>query len=332
MYYRLSDIIFFGFGVTEREDFIMKLLKFTGAAVLLLLLAGCSTGYWREKCVERARVFVLDRTKDFSQTQRDYIRYAPPYFIQEPIIRRDSNATDISKKDIIHTCIVWDKIPGLNYAIMVFGVSEGRMFDWYPCQMIRRKFIPPYSSRNTAVKLSVRYVMDNLLYLSDDQRNRIRFAPPSDIRTDFVLSQEKLDYMREENKLPPDPVITSEMTEEQKEKLQRQQWSFVWDTDDPNKKVVVTGICGYRFGGFRPITGLVRTVEDIHKHTVTEAEEKKILKEEIAKEEKAEAENKSDSLMSDKKELAPVIKEAEELTVDEIVSGFKDAEKKSSKK
>jgi hypothetical protein len=41
-----------------------------------------------------------------------------------------------SKKDVVQTCVVWANPDQENTFIMVSGVSERRLDDWYPIRLV----------------------------------------------------------------------------------------------------------------------------------------------------------------------------------------------------
>ena len=169
----------------------MKMRLLGIAALLLVALAlfsgGCQTdGYYMAQAVERARKYALSELKDLPETQRDYIRYAPPEIMESLVFQREKDGSLDSRRNLVQKCVVW-KVPGLDYCIVVFGVSSMRMNDWYPCQLIKKRFVAADGGFELARKNAVIYAMDHFTYLSDDERNRIRFTDPQPLVTDFPL-------------------------------------------------------------------------------------------------------------------------------------------------
>jgi len=239
----------------------MKFLYVFVSILSIFVLSSCNTpDYYRAKAVEKARDFAIPRLRDLQETQLDYIRYSSPVLMESEIfIRYQTDNKSPSKNDIYQTCIVWD-VPGLDYSIVIFGVSERRMDDWTPERVIRKKFNTLTAARDESVRLSVEYAMNNMLYLSDEMRNRVRFSPPKDYFTDFEVNVDKY-------------KTTKKMTRREKDldayrKTQQKQRSFVWDTDEENEKIVISGFCIDNFDGWIVITGLVRSKADLEEHIV----------------------------------------------------------------
>lgn len=240
---------------------IMRWFLFIFLAVLPLLLVSCkSADYYKARAVERARNYAIPRLRDLDESQIDYVRYAPPVVMDAEVFRRYmTDDKTAAKNDIYQTCVVWN-VPKLDYSVIVFGVSERRLNDWYPNRVIRKKFLPLDYKKAEASKVAVDYVLDNMLYLSDELRNRIRFAPPVILRTDFELDIDK--------NLPK-----RKMTRKEKDALAIKrkhivQYSFVWDTFDQEEKVVVSGVSYEGMDEWEVLSGLVRKTAELDKHTL----------------------------------------------------------------
>ena len=240
---------------------IIRLFFFIFLTALPLLLASCkSTDYYKAKVVERARGYAIPRIRDLDQSQIDYVRYAPPLIMDAEVFRRYmTDERTPAKNDIYQTCVVWN-IPRLGYSIIVFGVSERRLNDWYPNRVIRKKFIPPDYKKIEATKTAVDYVLNNMLYLSDELRNHVRFAPPLILKTDFQLD---IDKNRPKGK----------MTRKEKDTLAIRkkhlvQYSFIWDTSDPEEKVVVSGVSYEAMDAWEVLSALVRKSSELNEHTL----------------------------------------------------------------
>jgi hypothetical protein len=242
----------------------------------ILVLSSCQTqDYYRAKAVEKARKFAIPRLRDLKETQLDYIRYSPPVLMDSEIFTRyQTNDKSVAKNDIYQTCIVWD-VPGLDYSIVIFGVSERRMDSWVPERLIRKKFHTAEAARDAAVALSVEYAMNNMLYLSDEMRNRIRFSPPRDYRTKFELDSDKFKTKKK--------LTRREKDVDAYKKSLHKQYSFVWDTDNENEKIVISGFSMEKFDGWVAITGLVRSKAELEEYTFTHEELEKEKAENEAK-------------------------------------------------
>lgn len=146
------------------------LLAGTFAAAILLLNAGCNTdpavsgsidedifsriyrNIWYEKpfytddAIEKARRYAIENLKDLSEDTVHEIEFTRPQIYQRKLFSRA--ARESSRRDISETWIVW-KIPdsdGQN--VVVFGVGQSRLDDWYPVRAVIKKFEP--TEDNTA--------------------------------------------------------------------------------------------------------------------------------------------------------------------------------------
>ena len=95
-------------------------------------------------------------------------------------------ATATSRSQI---CVTW-MIPEKTDVYMVFGISTGRMWDWYPNRLIRKTFTPPDLSRIAAISAAREFVRNNLYYdLSARELNAVRFENPRILRGKPAVEQ-----------------------------------------------------------------------------------------------------------------------------------------------
>ncbi len=234
------------------------------AMVLLLVLAcsACRTDY-TDEAVERAREFALERTKDLTEPQRNYIRYATPE-IQENVIfeyfpmmpeeyGHITRAPEFSpmkspRDDFMRANFVWNP-PGLGSSVVVIGNGDRAMQFWEPLKLIYKSSVPVKAAYKAAWTAAVMYVMNNMLYLSAEERNRVRFSEAEVVRTRFNLKYatdtEKADSSDWENYL--------KSLEGDKDKYQ---YSLVWKGDKPGEYIVVTGFSGPELAGWTPLSGM----------------------------------------------------------------------------
>jgi hypothetical protein len=248
------------------------LLCIIGAAAMALFLVSCeSDSYYMARAVERARKYALRRTRDLDEVTRNHIRYAPPTLKETSIFTRQFSATE-SKHNIVQTCIIWAP-PSLDYDIVVFGASERRLDDWYPEQLIRKRFVPLDSNKTEAQLEAVKYAMNNMLYLSNQAKNRIRFSEPRIIVSEFALYDPKIQqalkrsYKDYEKKLKKVKEYLAKLKKD-KEKDHFVQTSFVWDSDEKGEKAVVTGLGGVDFSDWLPITATLRKDKEVNEKTL----------------------------------------------------------------
>ncbi len=224
------------------------------AALTVAGLVSCkSREYYKEQAVEDARAFALDNLRDLTPIQRNFIRYNKPDLYAETYMGRDffTETKPVGGNDFCQMCAVW-RVPGDKIPIIVFGPSDHGIRGWTPTRVVRRQFRTKDVARESAIKNAMLYTMNNLLFLQDSDRNRVRFSPPEVFITDFPLD------VQGRNKNLQEAV-----------KDARTQVSFVWPSDEGGKKIVVSGMCGPDFEGFMTVTGLLRTPEELKSHTVT---------------------------------------------------------------
>ncbi|OGV50770.1 MAG: hypothetical protein A2X49_12190 [Lentisphaerae bacterium GWF2_52_8] len=245
---------------------MMRLLTRTLlVAAATLMLAACALDY-EEIAAKRARNYALEYTKDIPETKRDYIRYTEPGIRLVALMRVESEEGK-SKDDLVQACFVW-KIPGYEEDLVVSGVSERRLAGWYP---VRASFITPDpldKNKAVAIDSAVHYVMNKMLYLSDTERNRVRFALPVVVSTSFALSLKEEEGDKDEKRIPWMDWKLSKEKEKKKKDKPKVQNSFVWDGDKPGSKIVVSGVGEFDFLNWMPSTGQLINAQELEQNTV----------------------------------------------------------------
>jgi hypothetical protein len=227
-------------------------LLFAGASIFL---ASCqSDDYYREQAVISARKYVLKNSKDLDVLQQEYIRFNKPVIMAENILGDYAN----QKKSIMggetsQICIAW-VVPGEKDAFVVFGTSDNRLFNWSPYRLIRKTYQTREFHRITAFDNAAKYAMNNMLYLSTEQRNRVRFGVPQIVKTKFPL-----DF---------DPMGTRKPEEVAQLKALPLQISFAWESFTKGRKIVVCGVGGAEFAGWIPIFGQEMEDGDLNRNSV----------------------------------------------------------------
>ncbi len=222
--------------------------------VMQFIGAGCrSTDYHRDAAVQRARKFLLEEEQDLTVLQREYVRYNKPLILAQDILGKYSNhRSSVLSTALSQICVAWI-IPEQEDAYLVFGVSGNNLWDWSPNRLIIKKFTQPDRKRLTAVQSAMLYAMNNMLYLSTEQRNRIRFGVPEIITTNFIV-----DY--------------SAMGENSPQKIESlkamKQTTFVWKSLEPDKKIVVVGLGASDLGGWQPVFGQEIVDAELNDHKV----------------------------------------------------------------
>lgn len=205
------------------------------------LMTGCqSDAYYKEQAVIRARDYVLKNAPELTTMQREYIRYNKPLIMARSILGEYPEAqSSMISQELSHVCIAW-VVPEAKEAYVVFGVSDNRLFDWTPNRLIRKYYKIKEFIRLSAEQNATSYVMQNMLYLSLEQRNRIRFAIPESAFTKF-----EIEY---------NPLGETKQVEVNRLKQLTQQ-SFYWPSVTPGKKIVVCGLGSPDLSGWMPMFG-----------------------------------------------------------------------------
>ena len=172
----------------------MKLFRGGGCllagGVLLAVLCGCRSDiYYQNRAVERARKFLLKEVTDLDWKQREFVRYTDPVILHSHIVgSKGLGSAKQLKSEQRQICVTW-QVPGKEGVYMVFGVSSGRMADWYPDRMIRKNYAKlPNVLANVSAQARD-YARNNLFgQISVEEMNRIRFNAPALLLTDFKIN------------------------------------------------------------------------------------------------------------------------------------------------
>lgn len=253
------------------ENRIMLLLTF----LLLPVLSACKTDY-TPNAVERAREFALENAKQLNAEQRNYIRYNDPSVAENVIFKDEGfdleeyghlSRNSVYKKasseryDKMHSCMIWT-LPGTADSVVVAGEGERSMRFWNPIKVIIKKYTGPDALYQEARKNAIAYVTNNMLYLSDDERNRVRFSDPEVYKSSFDISFA----------VKKDDSVKTEWEEylgDISKKTEPVQFSLVWKADDPQKRVVVSGLSkGNNLSGWNPLAGMLLKKQDVDSSTL----------------------------------------------------------------
>ena len=113
----------------------MKFIKILNV-FLIAAVCGCSSmAYYQSKAVKKARAYVLEKMPELSEKARHTVKFSPPRLMQKRVLVREGKEYD-SKKDVMQTCVVWANPDQENTYIVVSGVSERRLDDWYPIRLL----------------------------------------------------------------------------------------------------------------------------------------------------------------------------------------------------
>ena len=112
----------------------MKFIKILNI-FLIAAFCGCSSTYYDSRAVKKAREYVLEKMPELSEKAKHRVKYNPPRLMQKTVLVREGSQAS-SKKDVVQTCVVWANPDVENTYIVVSGVSERRLDDWYPIRLV----------------------------------------------------------------------------------------------------------------------------------------------------------------------------------------------------
>ena len=259
----------------------MKILLYLLPVLLAVFLtSGCQTDY-TEEALQRAREYTLDNTRILPEVARNHIRFVAPrlqtavIFPHRPMtlteyshISRnvDYNPISDSKLDTIVAQFVWTP-PKLGYSVIVIGHSRKDLSYWSPMKVVLKHVVRSRWFYEIARRKAIRYITDNMLYLTRLERVRVRTSEAEIRETQFDL-----EYMFEEQ-FESAQNEWKTFLEELKKQRNRKQYSVVWEADDPQKRIVVTGFGSeLDLKGWKPSCGMVITLKQLDEYTAEIAE------------------------------------------------------------
>ncbi|MBO5760365.1 MAG: hypothetical protein J6S53_02355 [Lentisphaeria bacterium] len=221
------------------------------AGVLLgIFFAGCAVTDHTDDAVEKARKFALDKTRTLTEYERNTIRYTLPAIQEEDIftfnaiklteydhVPRGENVKVHKTEHLDHQAVsfVWN-IPSIGSEVVVYGTGDRSMRFWEPVRVLFRKREKVDSAYEAAMKKVQDFTINNMLYLTESERTRIRFSPGKVYCTTFDLS-----YLQEKKAPAAENVWQEYLNEKKSGKKARFQLSLIWQADDPQKVIVFTG-------------------------------------------------------------------------------------------
>ena len=169
----------------------MKTKIFLFAAVAALLLCGCrSNQFYHEQASERARKHLLENSRNLTSEQINHIRFNAPFILHAPVLKVGTpveieTTVGVEKHQI---CFGWI-LPGRQDVLMVFGVSNSRMDDWYPNRIISRRFDYQNPPLVAAAKKCVSYALQNFFNeMNARELNLVRYTFPYLVQSSFGLN------------------------------------------------------------------------------------------------------------------------------------------------
>ena len=220
---------------------------------LSIIFAACrSKDYYKDRAVQRARVFLLQEDRTLNLEQREYVKFNKPVIMATSIFEKIGSDSATSGT-LSHVCIAWIA-PGRKDAHVVFGVSDNRLRDWTPNRVIIKRYDRPARVYHAAKSRAVSFAVNNFLYLSNRQLNRIRFEVPETIVTNYKFSKGTLKGRK--------------ISEEKLKSLV--QITFVWPSDTYEKRLFVCGLGAKNLGGWLPVFGGETTANELRDHFLSE--------------------------------------------------------------
>ncbi len=240
-------------------------------AVLGLVCGGCRSDlYYQNRAVERAREFLLDEAPELTPEQVYFVKFNKPVLLTMQILGAPSEFMPddrMLKSEQQQICVTWT-IPGREDRYMVFGSSSGRMDNWYPLRLLRKRHEKISMVVINAAERA-RTFMQNALYdqLSAAEYNFIRFTFPWVVTSNFPLVTDPAGKLSEAERLKVERQLAG-----------REQYSLIWKLPDDGGYWVFCGTAGKNFAGwslnfggrFSPreaeasITGVVRTPDQAY--------------------------------------------------------------------
>ncbi len=109
------------------------------AASMICLAAGCkSEAFYHDLAVKKARTYAIEHLPELSEEARHEVSYTKPVIMKKRLFGRGEGAE--SKRDIVQSCIVWKLPEDGTKRIVVFGVGQNRMDDWYPVRALIKTY------------------------------------------------------------------------------------------------------------------------------------------------------------------------------------------------
>ena len=217
---------------------------------VILALCGChSDQHYQEQAVEMAREYIYKHARELTPEEFAFVKFTPPVLLTGDILGRNQNnqvEKSLQGNEKMQICITW-RIPERQTDYLVFGVSGSRMAYWAPARLIRRKSGSVDQKAVAALNTARSYAMDALYeQITSGELNRIRFAQPELVETNFELNDHSGNLIKAQNgtgtavlPVPWKNIPKPEMNAGQK------QLSLVWKISE--KRCAV--FCGISGGG-----------------------------------------------------------------------------------
>lgn len=223
---------------------------FSAALLTILFFTACRTDYTAD-AVETAREYALENLRGITANQREFIRFTQPEIYEDMVFPKyvtpllETGHHKVEKKerfptaprlDLMHSCVVWSP-PDMKAKIVVVGDGERHMQFWRPYRILIKEFLPADGAFTAACAACARYARNGMQYLSEAERDRIRFSDPEE----FCFTKLDIPEPQEKTDLDQESEWEQYLRSLKEDRTQITQLSVIWPADDKDKRIVFSG-------------------------------------------------------------------------------------------
>lgn len=260
----------------------VRLAAFSAACLSAWLFTACQTDYTAD-AVETAREYALNNLRGITANQKEFIRFTQPEIYEDTVFPKyvtpllETGHHKVEKKerfptaprlDLMHSCVVWSP-PDMNAKIVVVGDGERNMRFWRPYRILVKEFLPADSAFTAACVACAKYARNGMQYLSEAERDRIRFSDPEE----FCFTKLDIPEPVDELALDLESQWEQYLRSLKEDKTQITQLSVIWPADDKNKRIVFSGYTKTgSLAGWKLLTAEIMKKEKLDAHRLTPEE------------------------------------------------------------
>lgn len=260
----------------------IHLAAFCAACLTILFLSACQTDYTAD-AVETAREYALENLRGITAKQKEFIRFTQPEIYEDmvfpkyvtPLLETGHHKVEKAERfptaprlDLMHSCVVWSP-PDMKAKIVVVGDGERHMRFWRPYRILVKEFLPADSAFTAACGACARYARNGMQYLSEAERDRIRFSDPEE----FCFT--KLDIPEPVEQIARDLESSWEayLRSLKEDNTQITQISIIWPADEKDERIVFSGYTKTgSLAGWSLITAEIMKKEKLDAHRLSPEE------------------------------------------------------------